>query len=241
MFKSIAISASILLVGDTSAFAGGYMTPGDEVPLIVAPQEPQPTAENWEGLYLGGALGYAFGADDRVGITPPSGGRAHSPGSVDIQGVTYSLHAGYRWQRELRGRQFVTGPELAYEGGGADDGFFRPGESASSELDSLLSLRWKAGILNMAEDTLFYGTVGISRGEFNYSVVAAGMNYKGDFKDNAWTVSLGIEKRLNARVSLFGEWEFRQFGKTALSDAAGYETQATPKHHHIRIGANFSF
>lgn len=240
MFKSSALSASILLAGASATVAGGYIAPVVETPVITA-SALQPAMRSWEGLYLGGALGYAFGADDRVGVAPPGGGRAYAPGSVDIQGATYSLHAGYRWQREVKGRQIVTGPEFVYEGSSADDSFSRGGESASSELDRLLSLRWKTGVLNRAEDTLFYGTIGFARGEFDYSVEAAGMNYKGDFNDHAWTVGLGIERRLSERVSLFGEWEFRQFGKTALRDSVGYETQATPEHHHIRIGANVSF
>lgn len=241
MFKSAALSAGILFAGTLAAVAGGYIAPIVETPVIIAAQGPQTVARNWEGLYVGGALGYATGADDRVGVTPPGGGRVSSLGSLDVQGVTYALHAGYRWQREVKGRQVVTGPELAYEGSSADDSFSRRGENASSELKRLLSLRWKTGMLNRAGDTLFYGTVGFARGKFDYSVEAAGMAYKGDFNDNAWTAGLGIERRLNERVSVFGEWEFRQFGKTTLRDTTGYETRATPEHHHIRVGANIRF
>jgi len=207
-----------------------------ETPVIVPSQKPV-----WEGLYLGGAIGYSFGADDRVGITPPGGGSAYTPGSVDISGMGWSLHLGYRWQREFQDRQIVMGPELVYEGGNASDSFAHPAETASSELDRLLSLRWKTGILNNAQDTLFYGTVGYAHGKFDYSVHGAGMNYRGDFTDTAWTIGLGIEKKLRERVSLFGEWEFRQFGKTVLSDVAEYSTRATPEHHNIRVGVNIGF
>lgn len=240
MFKCAILATGISLAAALPGVAGGYAAPVVETPIIAAPQ-PETSVRNWGGFYAGGALGYAFGSDDRVGVTPPGGGSISNPGSVDVKGVTYSLHAGYRWQREIKGRQIVTGPELAYEGSSADGDFSYIGASGSSELDRLLSLRWKTGILNEAQDTLFYGTVGYARGKFDYAVKAAGMNYKGDFSENAWTVGLGVEKKLNDRVSLFGEWEFRQFGKTALSDTAGYSTQATPEHHHIRIGANVSF
>ncbi|MDK8874853.1 outer membrane beta-barrel protein [Paracoccus sp. SSJ] len=239
MFKSIAISTSVLLAA-VPAFGGGFTIPVVETPVVL-PQEVAPAIGSWEGLYLGGALGSAFGSDDRVGISQPGGGAAYTPGSVDIRGATFSLQMGYRWQREVRGRQIVTGPELAYEAGGADDSFSRAGESASSELNGLLSLRWKTGVLNEAEDLLFYGSVGIAHGSFDYTVTGAGMRYDGDFTDSALTVGLGVEKRLNERASLFGEWEFRQFGKTTLTDAAGYTTRATPEHHSIRVGVNFAF
>lgn len=239
MLKNIPIFAGMLLASLAPAFAGGYVAPVIAAPVV--PQEPPAAPRNWQGPYLGGAIGYALGADDRVGIAKPGGGATYSPGSVDIQGVTYSVHLGYRWQRALRDRQIVTGPELAYEGGSADDSFDKGGVVASSELDRLLSLRWKTGILNDAKDTLFYGSVGFARGKFGYSTEGAGMAYKGDFKDNAWTVGLGLEKKLNDRFSLFGEREFRQFGKTSLTDATGYSTRATPEHHHVRLGMNVSF
>ncbi|WP_183588916.1 hypothetical protein [Paracoccus pantotrophus] len=159
MLKPLAISVTILCAGLGTASAGGYIAPVI-APVIKAPRV-DPAIRNWEGLYLGGAIGYAFGADDRVGITPPGGGLVHTPGAVDISGMTWSLHLGYRWQREARGRQVVMGPELVYEGGNARDSLGSNGASASSELDRLLSLRWKTGLLNKAQDTLFYGTIGM--------------------------------------------------------------------------------
>ncbi|RNI19731.1 autotransporter outer membrane beta-barrel domain-containing protein [Paracoccus pantotrophus] len=80
-----------------------------------------------------------------------------------------------------------------------------------------------------------------AHGKFDYAVDGAGMSYADDFTDSAWTVGLGIERKINERVSLFGEWEFRQFGKSTLSDAAAYSTRATPEHHHIRAGMNIQF
>ncbi|WP_313352858.1 outer membrane protein [Paracoccus sp. (in: a-proteobacteria)] len=240
MFKIIVLSAGFALAHLGAASAGGYTVPVIEAPVVVPEVTPVP-AFNWQGVYAGGAIGYSFNGDDRVGITPPDNGTVYTPGSVDISGMSWSLYLGYRWQREAQGRQIVFGPELAYEGGNASDSFDSNGVSASSELDRLLSLRWKTGLLNEAQDTLFYGTIGYAHGKFDYSVDGAGMDYRGDFTDNAWTVGLGIEKKLNERVSLFGEWEFRQFGKTVLSDAAGYTTRATPEHHNIRIGVNISF
>lgn len=240
MIKIVISSAGLVLTLSAPAFAGGY-TPPVITPPVVVPEVMPSFPVSWEGVYAGGAIGYSFGTDDRVGITQTGGRSTDTPGSVDISGMGWALHMGYRWQQEFHGRQVVTGPELAYEGGNARDSFDSNGMTASSQLDWLLSLRWKTGLLNEAQDTLFYGTIGYAHGKFDYSVDGAGMDYRGDFTDNAWTVGLGIEKKLNERVSLFGEWEFRQFGKTVLSDATGYSTRATPEHHNVRVGLNIGF
>ncbi|MBK4214393.1 porin family protein [Paracoccus caeni] len=233
-----ASTAAILGVAG-GAVAGGYTAPVEQ-PLVVAPPAPVETY-NWTGGYVGLGLGGVFASDDRVGIATPAGNVIASPGSVDLSGMTYGIHAGYRWQFEMRGRQLVWGPELSYEASNADDSFDTGSASATSELDNLLSLRFRTGILNAAQNTMFYGTIGAARGEFNYKVSGAGMNYDDSFKDTALTVGLGVERKLNERVSLFGEWEYRHFDKKELVDANGFSTEATPEHHSLRVGVNFSF
>ncbi|TRW96048.1 porin family protein [Paracoccus sp. M683] len=221
-----------------AAFAGGYVAPVEPAP-IVAPEVQ--TATPWGGAYAGLGLGYAFGADDVLGISDPSDSIIASPGSVDIKGVTYGLHLGYRWQTTMAGRQIVIGPELSYETGGADASLDNAGVTASTEMDNFIALRVKTGVLNSAGNTLFYGIAGYGRGEFDYAVNGAGMVYEGTYKDNAWILGLGAERKVSDRMSVFGEWEFRGFGKTTLTDAGGYMTEATPEHHHLKLGVNFSF
>ncbi|MDB6179741.1 outer membrane beta-barrel protein, partial [Paracoccus sp. Z330] len=191
------------------------------VPVVAPVAQP---SFDWAGAYGGLSVGYAFGGDDRVGIHNPDGDLLGTPGSNDISGATYGVHLGYRWQREFRGRQFVYGPELAYEGASADGSFSTDSASGSSEIDNLISLRFKSGILNEAQNTLFYGIIGAMRGEFDYAVEGAGMDYNDSYDADAWTVGLGVERMVNERVSLFGEWEYRDFGRDTLTDDAGFST-----------------
>lgn len=232
--------AVTLVIGAGSAIAGGYTPPLADTP-VAAPVALPDAAVNWSGGYAGLSAGYIFGGDDKVGISDPDDDLVGAPGSTDIKGASYGLHVGYRWQREMRGRQIVYGPELSYEGSSADAGFSANGVNASSELSNLIALRFKTGVLNAAQDTLFYGSVGAMRGEFDYVVDGAGMDYDDSFKENAWTVGLGVERRITDRVSVFGEWEYRGFGKTTLTDSAGYHTEATPEHHAVKLGVNFNF
>ncbi|AUH64761.1 outer membrane protein [Paracoccus zhejiangensis] len=232
-----AAAAALALLAPV-AHAGGYTAPVEPAPVI-APVTAAPAP--WAGAYAGLGLGYAFGADDVVGVSDATDTLLGSPGSVDLKGMTYGLHLGYRWQRDVGGRQVVFGPELAYEASNADASFDTGTANAMAEMDNFVALRMKTGVLNAAGDTLFYGIAGIGRGDFNYAVEGLGMDYDGSYKDNAWILGLGAERRLSERMSIFGEWEFRGFGKTTLTDANGFMTEATPEHHHVKLGVNFSF
>ncbi|AUH33412.1 outer membrane protein [Paracoccus tegillarcae] len=222
-----------------AAFAGGYVAPVVPGPVIVAPEVQ--TQSSWAGAYGGVALGYAFGSDDRVGVRAPTGGPAITRDSADISGIDYGVQLGYRWQTQMSGRQIVIGPELSYEKSSADASFDTDGVTATSEMDTFMALRVKAGVLTGAGDSMIYGIAGVGRGDFNYTVVGDGMDYAGSYSDNAWILGLGAERKVSERMSVFGEWEFRGTGKTALTDDAGYVTQATPEHHHLKVGVNFSF
>lgn len=241
-FAPAILAASVAALA-SPAFSGGFIAPVTETPVVPPVAAPAPVSD-WSGAYAGLSAGYVFGSDDRVGISDSTDTLLTSPDSVDISGATYGLHAGYRWQREVSGRQVVFGPELAFEGSSADDSFTTNGTEASNEMKKLLSLRFKTGVLNAAQNTLFYGSVGISRGEFDYQVDGAPfapMDYSDTFRANAWSVGLGVERKVTERMSVFGEWEYRDFGKTTLTDAAGYHTEATPEHHSLKLGVNFSF
>lgn len=233
----MALAAAATMVAP-SAFAGGYIAPVVPAPII-APDAQAPSS--WAGAYGGVGLGYVFGGDDDVGVRAPTGGPAITRDSVDINGLDYGVHLGYRWQTEMGGRQIVIGPELSYEKSNADDSFTTDGVSATSEMDNFVALRVKAGVLTPAGNTMIYGIAGIGRGDFNYTVMGDGMDYDGSYKDNAWILGLGAERKVSDRVSIFGEWEFRGTDRNTLTDSAGYVTQATPDHHHLKLGVNFSF
>ncbi len=80
--------------------------------MIAAPVVQDAPASDWAGGYVGGSLGYAFAADDEIGLDLLQDGetasRGTALGNVDVKGVNAGLHAGYRWQRD----NWVFGPEL---------------------------------------------------------------------------------------------------------------------------------
>lgn len=250
MASKFIFSAS-LLIGATlggATFAGGYVAPVVEpAPIVVAPVE----TSDWAGGYVGGSLGYSFGSDDVIGMERYNGAneltnKANNLGQVDVKGVNFGLQAGYRWQRD----NWVYGPEIAIDGGSVDatDTIDTFGEE--NELESVVnytaSLRFKTGYV-VNPETLVYGTLGIVYGDFDYSLspTNGGTAQTVNYDDTGWSVGLGAERKINEKWSVFGEWEFRQFGKTTIDFGRGGagidQTQATPEHHNIKLGVNYRF
>ena len=235
----LAGAAFCALLPAAQTLAGGFTAPVTEAPVL-APAA-APAAADWTGPYLGLALVNVFGADDRLGLSSPAGRQIGAPGQLDIAGPGGAVQLGYRWQSRLLGREVVIGPEISYEDSSADADLSWAGGRGASNLDQLWSLRVKAGMLNARRNTLVYGSLGAARGKFGYTVQGDGMAFDGSFRNTAWTAGLGVEHKLSQRVSVFGEWEFRQFGKAVLRDDAGMATKATPEHHALKLGVNMSF
>lgn len=222
--------------------AGGYIAPVTEVPVIAPIVDVAPVSD-WAGAYVGGSLGYSFGGDDEVGLDFFTGGtltgRDTGLGDLDLNGPTASVHAGYRWQRGA----WVFGPELAIEGGSVDDSVeFSSGGTdytAESSVNYIATLAMKTGYV-VNPQTLVYGTAGLTYGDFSYDLNTASEDYTA----NGWAVGLGVERKLSDRMSVFAEYQYRDFGSTDVSFADGADsivTVATPKHQNVKLGVNFRF
>lgn len=251
MKYSFLTSASILIgagvLTNATAFAGGYVTSVEEAPIVATPVEAPPSSD-WAGAYGGGSLGYAFGGDDIVGLERRNTSgetlqHRSDLGAVDLKGPTFGLHLGYRWQRD----NWVFGPELGVEGSSVDatdaiEAIGVVGE-VKSELNYLVALRMKTGYA-INPQTLLYGTLGVAHGDFDYTLSRPGNSQTESYSDTAFTAGLGLERKINERLSAFAEWEFRQFDKTEITYSDGDDhlvTNTSPEHHHIRVGVNFRF
>lgn len=222
------------------SLSGGYVAPVVEVEPVIA--EPQ----LWDGAYIGGTLGYAFGGDDKVGIGQGQVTTLTTPGSLDIGGANYGLRLGFRNQIERERRDWVVGAEISYEMGKIDDEFAAGGYKASTEVNNMLALRLKNGILNKDQSTLYYGIIGVGRLDYDYAVNGTGaggsiaLNKEG-VTSTGYILGLGVERKLSEHLSLTGEWEYASFKKEHLEDAKGKSTEVTPKFHNIKLGLNYQF
>ena len=232
----------------TGAVAGGYIAPVTDVPIVPAAPMPAPVSD-WAGGYAGVSLGYSFSGEDEVGFEFYSGdsilSRETDVTNEKLKGVTGDIHAGYRWQRN----NWVFGPELAIEGGSVDasNDFTLLGGPASleSSIKYVATLAFKTGYL-VNPQTMVYGTGGFVHGKFDYELAAPGYNQKESYTANGFTLGLGVERKVNERMSVFAEYQYRDFGRTDVTFSSddgdtSALTIATPEHQNIKVGVNFSF
>lgn len=236
--------SSALVLGAGASFAGGIVAPVvDTTPIIVAPV----MATSWAGAYVGGSLGYITGTDDQVGLALfESGAEIDSVGGlgdVGVSGPTVGLQLGYRWQRD----NWVFGPELGIELGGVDErvefGPASEGLSVESEVNNIATLVLKTGYI-VNPNTMVYGTLGVARGDFDYTLGGNGESQTQGFTLTGAAAGLGVERMMNERISVFAEYQYRDFGNETVDYTDGVDslrTQASMTMSSIKIGANFRF
>ncbi|WP_312530799.1 outer membrane protein [Paracoccus sp. (in: a-proteobacteria)] len=235
ILKSLILSAPLAAAAAFTANAGGYSAP--VVEAAVAPViEVAPAAGDWQGGYAGVTLGYAFAGKDRVGVNEGGAGGVTDLKKLDLSGANAGVRVGYRWQKD----RWVFGPELGFEGGNVKDSFTDGGYEASSKIKNVLALRMKTGY-EVSPDMLVYGIAGVARAKVDYKVTGADIDVNDSFSRTGYVVGLGVEKKLTERMSLTGEYEYANFGKETLEDAAGTVTKATPKYSNVKVGLNFRF
>lgn len=252
MIRSLRLAALATTTLPAAALAGGYTPPVIEAPVVVIAPSEQVARPGWSGAYVGGALGYAFNADDRVGMRDVMGGVSGtltpSGHSLDVKGPAAALSLGYRMRRD----NFVYGPELSVDFGRVKDeytvsengGTFT--EAGKSEVNHIISLKFKGGSL-VNEQTLVYGLAGIAYGDFTYTQGAGDGAMSLDYDRTRYVLGAGVERRIGERLSVFGEWNYFNFGRDELlfptteGGDSGIETVPTPEHHRIKIGVNYRF
>ncbi len=229
-------AAVALAAGAAPVLAGGYVSPIVEVEPIAS----QPAARSyirWCGPFVGGQIGYAFGGNDTFGLSQ-GGSLVAKPGTFEDGGPLMRLHLGRRWNAEGG----VAGVQLSVARGNIGDSITlsQPigGLSGVTEqrLDSAIFLRGVAG-REIGDQTLVYGALGIGRGRFG---ITSASGASADFDATGYTVGLGIERPLGDHLSIYGEYEYMNFGKTEVV-IGGLTTQATPKWHTLNVGVNYKF
>lgn len=238
-------AASAFLTVTGTASAGGFVSPVIDQP-VAAPVAAAPVSD-WAGAYGGAALGYSFGGNDEVGLDLYSGGalldRATGLTELELSGVTADLHAGYRWQRG----NWVFGPELSIEGGSVDDAsdFTYDGEAGriESSINYLATLTMKTGYL-VSPATMVYGSAGLAYGNFSYDLTGPDGSGSDDYSANGYVLGLGVERKIGGNLSVFAEYQYRDYGRTDVTFTDGADslvTVGTPTHQNVKVGVNFSF
>ena len=225
--------ASMVCAG---AFAAAASLAGTAFAAEPAPTPPPPIPIfTWNGLYVGGQIGYAWGKDPVTwsGISSDDE-LAGGTFSQTPQGVIGGAHVGYNLQYN---RWLVLGIEGSVDGTSlrhtlavpVNDVFGdTPGSiTARSEGDVQGSLRGRIGIA--FDRALIYGTGGIAFTGFNTTIVdttgfftlVPGTNATFSNTRAGWTAGGGIEYAVTDNWWVRAEYRYSNFGHTTDFPFAG--------------------
>lgn len=232
--RATATGAVLATMIPAAALAGGYTTPAP-APEVLATVEAAP-ASRWEGSYVGGALSYAGNGDDRVGLWDSSDTLQQSVGTLDNSGAMARAYVGHRWQRDSG---LVFGTQIGILGGNVEDSVTSGTTTASTELKHAIQLRGHVGT-EIAENTLAYVHSGIAYGKFDVSLDQAGASSSASYSRVGYTAGVGIERAFDENLSVYGEYEYANFGKERV-DLGSVHTFSTPEWHSLSVGVNYRF
>ncbi|WP_162933027.1 outer membrane protein [Roseovarius sp. EL26] len=236
-----AVLGTVLVISTEQSAAGNLEEPVVIAPVAVA----TPTVLDLSGFYVGGSLAYGVGISDDVGHKRPNGVLVTTPGTVNPAGINYGVRLGWRNNLPLGRLAYVHGFELGYDLADIEDSFSTATYNASSEIESVLSLKYKGGLTNLSKNTLFYSTIGYTRSEIDYSVVGAtgsdAINLNSSTDKDGLVFGLGVERAINQDLSVLFEWEYNYIDGFSLSDGAGASTVVTPSFNNFRLGLNYNF
>ncbi|MCB1404883.1 MAG: outer membrane beta-barrel protein [Rhodobacteraceae bacterium] len=249
--KTISLGiGALLLTASTAMATGPVVTP--QYPVVVTP----PAAPSWAGFYAGGSLGVGSANYDL-------GGRYTNLAPVDIalnlpdlggQGGLFALQGGYNFQLSSR---WVAGVQLdATVTNIANDTSLSVAIGANTlnasydlTVRSMYTLGGRIGYLT-SPDTLVYGLLGVSRGNFEGSYAAdingtPLVNGSYDFSLNGAAVGVGVETRLSDRTTLGLEYRYNHMERYSFYDGpalggnleVGFDTAV----HTVRAMVNVHF
>jgi outer membrane immunogenic protein len=209
---AIALTASVALAADL-----GYRQPPP-------PYLPPPPLFTWTGIYIGGQIGYAWGAGnfDATGFDPVTGAFVSGNLGSRPNGVIGGAHLGYQYQFN----QFVLGIEGSVDGTSLSNtavavfpiAFGGSTLTAQSTADVQGSIRGKAGIA--WDRVMIYGTGGVAFGGFSTNLTLAAPNFIPPFFATAdtsntrtgWTAGGGLQFAVTNNWWVYGEYRFSDFG-----------------------------
>lgn len=206
---------------------------------------PAASSYRWDGYYVGGHIGGAWGDQDAtivpdIFILPP---RSRIP--QDQDGVVYGAQGGFNYQTGA----WVTGIEGTFSGTSLDGAGHRDSLVPDFTVYTSGDINWLASIVGRfgyAHDrTLLYVKGGVAwldfdfEGHSEFSGTYAGGG-KVDDRRTGWTLGVGVEYALSPNWSTRLEYSYFDFG------SEDYTINLTPIEidmalHSLQLGLNYRF
>lgn len=222
--------AAALLLG-----ASGYALAADPG----MPMQEAPVGFNWTGGYVGGQVGYAFGASaDYVfedGNTP-----AYNY-SHDSDGFIGGIYAGYNHQFS---NNIVLGGEADIAWSDLEDSSISGGMGiyeAKTNIDWMGSARIRLGYA--LDRFLPYLTGGIAFGNLNFEERGISFSYLGqaDVNLTGWTLGAGVEYAVTDNWILRGEYRYTKFSEKNFTTSEDVDFSVGVDMNDVRIGVAYRF
>ena len=86
------------------------------------------------------------------------------------------------------------------------------------------------------EQTLVYGTFGIAHGDYDYSFAEDGFETTENFSTTGVAAGFGVERMMNENMSVFAEYQYRDFGNELVIFEEWHEAGAIPALGRHRLG-----
>jgi outer membrane immunogenic protein len=204
--KRIACAAALLMTVGAGAAAAADL-PHPSYYTATAPL----SAYSWTGPYLGGNLGYEWGATSNNPTRP--------------SGFAGGIEGGYNWQTG----QLVLGGEADFSLSGAND-TFAPWKFSNPWFGTL---RGRAGFA--VNNFLIYGTAGVAFGELDAQTVGL---VSESHTNVGWTAGVGVEAGLAANLSAKVEYLFVDLASNTFT-VTGASNGLTASV--FRMGVNYHF
>ena len=205
----------ILLAGAFAALATSAVAadlPSRRAPVAYAPVAP--VFASWTGGYVGLEVGYDW----------------FSPKNPTVKGAQAGIRAGYDWQI---GGNFVVGLL-----GNVDYSWAR-GKNASVAVDTKVSSNYRfaldgrAGYL-VTPNTLVYALAGYTNAPIKGTTISTGVKFI-DKAANGYNVGLGLEQKITANWSAFGEYRFNRLFLSNAGNTSAFND------HEVKLGLNYRF
>jgi outer membrane immunogenic protein len=251
--------ASVACAG---AFAAAATLAGTAFAAEPAPTPPPPVPVfTWNGLYVGGQIGYAWGHDP-VSWSGISNDDELATGtfSQTPQGVIGGGHVGYNLQYN---QWLVLGVEGSVDGTSLSHSLEMPVNDVFGDTPGIITATDKGNVqgsvrgrIGIAFDrALIYGTGGIAFASFNTTIVdttgfftgAPGTNATFSNTRAGWTAGGGIEYAVTDNWWVRAEYRYSNFGNTTDFPFAGalpFANSFVSLRHHLtenQVQAGFSY
>ncbi|HTJ02331.1 MAG TPA: outer membrane protein [Methylovirgula sp.] len=204
----LACLIALFILTSSAAVAADAPSPADAPPDVDrSGYLPPPPLPIWAGAYIGGDIGYQWGASSNTSIDNITGAVASPPGS-NPAGVIGGAHIGYNWQMN----SWVFGLEGNIDGSGVN-GIQREGTLNVRTQENIQgSVRARVGA--SWNHVLAFVDGGLAIGSFqnSFSDVFSGAVDSLNSTRLGWTVGGGLEYALTDNWSIRGEYHYSDYG-----------------------------